>query len=160
MSESTMLADGWRYATVEIMGHRSHLGRAREVGLLGARYLEVEDLTSSRSPFTTSYPERSIFAVTWLPEEEGKRRVEEMQEENGTAPEEQERVRVRAVIDRAVLRIAVPKDTIWLCVFAALTWCEWPLFESVVAEMLENGDLEEYPAKDGGERRLGAGIPF
>jgi hypothetical protein len=160
MSESTVLNDGWRYAEVEIMGHRSHLGRAREVDLLGARYLEVEDLTSSRVAHVTSYPERSIFSVAWLSEEEGKRRVEEMQEENGTAPEEQKRVRVRAVIDLAVQRAAQPKDTIWLCVFAALTWCDPPLFKSVFDGMLSSGDLEEYPGKDGGEARYGAGIPF
>lgn len=160
MNEATVSEDGWRYAEVEIMGRRSHLGRAREVDLLGVRYLEVEDLTSGTAEHVTMYPERSIFSVAWLSEETGKRRVEETQHENGTAPVERERVAVRAVIDRAVMFAAQPKDTLWLCVAAALAWCERSLFDKVIAEMVDGGLLEEYPAVDGGKRRLGAGIPF
>lgn len=35
-------ADGWEWALVEIMGHRSHWGRAREIERFGAKMIRVD----------------------------------------------------------------------------------------------------------------------
>lgn len=34
--------DGWEWALVEVMGHRSHWGRAREVERFGAKMIRVD----------------------------------------------------------------------------------------------------------------------
>jgi hypothetical protein len=35
-------ADGWEYAIVEVMGHRSHAGRGREEEKFGAKMLRID----------------------------------------------------------------------------------------------------------------------
>lgn len=159
ISESVNASE-WRFAEVEIMGHRSHLGRARETEFLGGKYLKVEDLADGRSERVSMYPERAIFSIRWFDAEEGQRRVAEMQHENGTAPDEQKRVEVRSVIDRAAFRGPLTREEIRLCTVMALPWCSDEFFASVFDDMAGGWGLEAHPAEDGQPVKYSEGIPF
>ena len=60
-------SDGWDWAMVEIMGHRSHAGRCREVEQFGAKMLRI-DIPIKGDPAngweTRLYSGASIFSYT------------------------------------------------------------------------------------------------
>jgi hypothetical protein len=64
--------DGWEWATVEIMGHRSHAGRTREVEKFGQKFLRV-DVPIDGDPIkgwrTHLYSGASIFSFSLCTEE-------------------------------------------------------------------------------------------
>jgi hypothetical protein len=60
--------DGWEWAFVEIMGHRSHAGRCREVEWLGGKVLRI-DVPVNGDPVSSGwkthrYPLSAIFSYT------------------------------------------------------------------------------------------------
>ena len=60
--------DGWEWAVVEIMGHRRHAGRTREVERFGAKMVRV-DVPTKGDPtvhgWTTHfYPGSALFSFT------------------------------------------------------------------------------------------------
>src|SRR4051812_12429070 len=65
-------SDGWTWAMVEIMGHRSHAGRCREVEQFGAKMLRI-DIPIKGDPVngweTRLYSGPSIFSYTPSTEE-------------------------------------------------------------------------------------------
>jgi len=61
--------DGWEWAIVEIMGHRKHFGRIREVEQFGAKMMRV-DVPTDGDPATKGwtthfYTGASIFSLTY-----------------------------------------------------------------------------------------------
>ena len=60
--------DGWEWAVVEVMGHRRHAGRTREVERFGAKMVRV-DVPTKGDPeahgWTTHfYPGAALFSFT------------------------------------------------------------------------------------------------
>ena len=60
--------DGWEWAVVEIMGHRRHVGRTREVERFGAKMIRV-DVPACGNPaehgwITHFYPGSALFSFT------------------------------------------------------------------------------------------------
>ena len=60
--------DGWEWAFVEVMGHRSHAGRCREVERFGIKLIRV-DVPINGNPATNGwkthfYPGTALFSYT------------------------------------------------------------------------------------------------
>lgn len=70
-TEATPEPDGWEWAIVEIMGHRKHAGRIREVEQFGAKMVRV-DIPIKGDPAngweTRLYGGGSIFSVSYSDE--------------------------------------------------------------------------------------------
>lgn len=62
--EPITLPEG-RYAIVEMMGHRSLVGRVREVEQLGVRIYEIEVIFAGRFVAEVTIGLQSIFQLTW-----------------------------------------------------------------------------------------------
>lgn len=81
--------DGWEWAVVEIMGHRKHAGRTREVERFGAKFVRV-DVPNKGDPaehgWTTHfYGGAAIFSFT-LAEEAACLRANKPYEAAGRLP--------------------------------------------------------------------------
>lgn len=66
----------WRWASVEVFGHRRHFGKVREIGWLRARFLEVVDLEREGPPERIRYGAGAIFSIQWVDEKKGRERIE------------------------------------------------------------------------------------
>lgn len=68
LAAQTDVDDGWEWMIVEVMGHRRHAGRVREVERFGAKFMRV-DVPNKGDPeahswTTRFYPPGSLFGFT------------------------------------------------------------------------------------------------
>lgn len=65
----------WKWAVVEVFGHRQHVGRICEVEAFGAKMLRIDEPQGEGEWKTTQYAGTAIFSLTFTTEEAVMRRA-------------------------------------------------------------------------------------
>jgi hypothetical protein len=87
----------WRFASVEVYGHRRHFGRVREIGWLGAERVR--------------YGAAAVFSIQWVDERKGRERIEMFHAERARWRLQQEERDRREERDRALCDAVVSTVT-------------------------------------------------